>query len=149
MGSYSFDVLEISEVPWITGNHLRKCFDNCKFIELSNTKLSAQELNDFLKYWIEGSGVQKFLLFANEPFLQMADILVGITSVSHPYVHDKAFVEIANPGYVIKNTEGLEAVIHLTDGAFYLTTDFEIVDENFIFEEISVDDEEEDSDGED
>ncbi|CAL2052249.1 unnamed protein product [Caenorhabditis brenneri] len=149
MGSYSFDVLELSEVPWITGNHLRKCFTNCKNIEFTTTKLSAQEINDFLKHWIEGSGVQKFLLISNEPILQIADVLLGITSVSHPYVHDKAFVEIANPGYIIKNTEGLEAVIHLTDDAFHLSTDFEIVDENYSLKVSYRNYEKEDYDGED
>ncbi|CAL2052250.1 unnamed protein product [Caenorhabditis brenneri] len=144
MESYSFEVLDISDATWVTGNHLIKCFTNCKDIEFTNTKLTDQEMNDFLKHWIvEGSKIQKFLLTENILHFETADVLVGITYVSYPYVHDKTLDKIAKPGYVIKNTEGLEAVVHLTNDMFHLTTDFEIVDKNFRVEESSDDDEEE------
>ncbi|CAL2052248.1 unnamed protein product [Caenorhabditis brenneri] len=150
MGSYSFDFLDISYGPWITTNHLKKCFNNCKYVELSNTKLSSQELNAFLTQWIQGSKIQELWLGENEHLFEMAYVLVGITSVSHPYVHDKTFSHVATPGYVIKNIEGLEAVIHLTEGYFFLTTNFTIVDENYSLEvSFNDEEEEEDYDGED
>lgn len=151
MGTYSFIEIDISSVPWITVEHLRKCFDNCKYVELSDTEFSAEDVNGFLKHWIEGSKIETLFLSQNDPeFEVMTDLLAGITAVSHPDVHDKTFSHIANPGYVIKNAEGIEAVIHITDGQFYLTTDFDIVDENFSGE-VSLDEEkeEEDYDGED
>ncbi|EGT36459.1 hypothetical protein CAEBREN_13095 [Caenorhabditis brenneri] len=160
MGSYSFEVLDISEANWVTGIHLTHCFTNCKNVEFMSANLTDQEMNDYLKHWIEeGSKNQKFFITDNRPFFERADIFVGITYVSYPYVHDKTLDKIAKPGFVIKNTEGLEAVVHLTDDSFHLTTDFEIVDENFRDEdssddeyfdddeeEVSDDDEEENSD---
>ncbi|EGT47728.1 hypothetical protein CAEBREN_19029 [Caenorhabditis brenneri] len=136
MGPYPMESFRISHARWLSVYHVKKWLNNCECIRLDYCWDSAVEVNSFLKNWIAKSKIQKFWLRFCRLDFALTDVLHGIPSVSQNYIHHKEANVVITDGRIIKQTNGVEALVCMVyfqfSLMFSLTTKFEIVDEFFV-----------------
>ncbi|EGT53442.1 hypothetical protein CAEBREN_08087 [Caenorhabditis brenneri] len=70
----------IGESKWVTVKHLEECFMDCKELEICYTRFTPEDLNSFLKRWIQGSKI-KYASIDLKKTRDFRSIVQGITAI--------------------------------------------------------------------
>ncbi|EGT53451.1 hypothetical protein CAEBREN_22334 [Caenorhabditis brenneri] len=128
---FNSEDITITNSKWMTVKHLEECFMNCKTLWLKDSLFTPEDLNSFLKRWIQGSKIDSASIDLKKTS-NFRSIVQGMTAIPIRGAQNEysRFPHKFGNGhcFLIKNLSGKEALVYKPNqiDCMTLTTDFSL-----------------------